>query len=100
MTRLLKTTFIAAAAAVVIGSPAFAETYLNEMGTGDLYPIVSQAAPSYVASSWRAVPTPYAVSTRRGGLAAYAMVGQTVTRHDPEFTGGGSRGYNENLNIY
>ena len=99
MTRLLKTTFIAAAAAVVIGSPAFAETYLNEMGTGDVHPIISQAAPSFVASSWQAAPT-YVGSTRRGGLRAYAMVGQTATRHDPEFTGGGSRGYNENLNIY
>jgi hypothetical protein len=97
MTRLLKTTFIAAA--VLIGPSAFAETYLNEMGTGDVHPIILQSAPAFVASSRRAAPA-YVGSTGRGGLAAYAMVGQNATRHDPEFTGGGSRGYNENLSIY
>jgi hypothetical protein len=97
MTRFLKTTFIAAAAAVVIGSPAFAETYLNEMGTGDVHPIVAQSAPSFVA--WTPSSSPQYVA-RRSGLRAYAMVGQAATRHDPALTGGGSRGYNENLGIW
>ena len=97
MTRFFKTTFIAAAAAVVIGSPAFAETYLNEMGTGDVHPIISQSAPSFVA--WAPSSSTQYVA-RRSGLRAFAMVGHQATQHDPALTGGGSRGYNENLSIY
>ena len=90
MNRLLKTALIAAAAAAVIGSPAFAETYLNEMGTGDLHPIINQ-------NSWGYGGPNYVASTRHSGLSSFAMTGG---RHGPELTGGGSRGYNEKLGIY
>ena len=94
MTRFLRTTFIAAAAAVVIGSPAFAETYLNEMGTGDVHPIMHQGA-----TSWNYAAPSYVASTRRSGLHSYAMVGSRAgNANDVALTGGGSRGYNENLN--
>jgi hypothetical protein len=91
MNKLLIATALTAAAAVAIGSPAFAETYLNEMGTGDLHPIIQQStAPSWVDAS-----------TRRSGLDAYAMVGRpTNNSNDPALTGGGSSGYNANLLIY
>ena len=101
MTRSLKLALIAAAAAVAIGSPAFAETYLNEMGTGDLHPIINQSGGrSYVAQTrYRDVTWSYA-SNRRRGLSAYAMVGPRGNGNDPRLTGGGSFGYNANLLTY
>jgi len=116
MTRFLKVTLIAAAAAVAIGSPAFAQNYLNEMGTGDLHPIINQAysrssAPSWTFASerhydrgarsyastrhhnrdsWGFVASPY------NGQRAYAMAGHRNPNH-PALTGGGSIGYNANL---
>ena len=91
MTSFLKTTVIAAVAAFAIGSPAFAETFLNEMGTGDVHPIVHQAAGANI------------VFDRAAGLRAYASVrgGRThVDPNDPTLTGGGSSGYNQMNNAY
>jgi hypothetical protein len=96
MSRLLKVTFIAATAAVVIGSPAFAGTYANEMGTGDVHPIMQQGA-----TSWNYSAPTYVASSRRSGLHSYAMVGSRIgNSNDAALTGGGSRGYNENLNSW
>jgi hypothetical protein len=101
MTKLLTTTFIAAAA-IALGSPAFAETYANEMGTGDIHPIVNQhsfAQQSFAASTYEAPR--YVASSRRSGLHSYAMVGQRWTNsNDPSRTGGGSIGYNASLYNY
>jgi hypothetical protein len=45
--KFAQSDFLAAAAAVAMGSSAFANTYLNEMGTADLHPIINQSyAPS------------------------------------------------------
>ena len=90
--RLLKTTFIAAAAVVAIASPSFAEIYLNDAGTGDIHPIILQTTASYA-------PVRYVASTRHSGLRSFAMVGGK-TSTSPELTGGGSRGYNEQLSNY
>ena len=105
MTRLLKVTLLSAAMAVAMGSSAFANTYLNEMGSGDLHPIV------YRSSSWTYASARhheksarhserYVTSTRHTGRQAYAMVGQRVNPNHPTLTGGGSIGYNANLLIY
>ena len=99
MNRLLKTTLIAAAAAAVIGSPAFAEAYLNEMGTGDVHPIIQQSGAAYVATTQYVASPRHVASTRRSGLHSFAMVGGK-TWTGPELTGGGSRGYNEQLSTY
>jgi hypothetical protein len=89
MTSFLKTTIIAATAAFAIGSPAFAETFLNEMGTGDVHPIIHQAGANIVFD-------------RAAGLRAYASVrGRThVDPNSPTLTGGGSTGYNQMNNAY
>jgi hypothetical protein len=103
MTKLLKLTFIAATAAVALGSPAFAGAYLNEMGTGDLHPIVHPHAASwgFTGSSYNdryGYNRPRHVASRRGGLHAYAMVDQQWGNpDDPALSGGGSLGYNANL---
>jgi hypothetical protein len=95
---LLAAAFIAVAA-IAMGSPAFAETYLSEMGTGDTHPIVSQQL-SYAASSYDAPR--YVASTRHKGLRSYAMAGQqpSFSSNDPSLTGGGGIGYNASLYNY
>ena len=101
MTRLLKVTFIAAAAVVGIGSSAFAQSFNPEVGTGNITPF--SYAPT---TTWT-----YVASTRydrhvasrhhHNGLGAYAMIDRRWGNpNDPSRTGGGSLGYNENLYNY
>ena len=52
MTHLFKVTFLAAAAVVAMSSLACAETYLNEMGTGDLDPIINPYSEIYGAPGY------------------------------------------------
>jgi hypothetical protein len=102
MTKTLKLTFIAAVAAVALGSPAFAETYLNEMGTGDVHPIVHTGYWNG-GGFYREPATSWSRSARRDrGLHAYAMVPDSGWRdsNHPSRTGGGSLGYNQNLLIW
>jgi hypothetical protein len=83
-----KLALIAAIAAVGIASPVFAQSFDPDMGTGNL--VASSAGPA--ASQ--------AENFTSRGLQAYAMIpsAQPVsTSIDPAATGGGSRGYNENL---
>ena len=73
-------------------SPAFAQSFDPEIGTGNVLMFNYQAT----------VPHQQA-SVRRSGVDAFAMTPRAqagVASDDPANTGGGSIGYNENLRVY
>jgi hypothetical protein len=73
-------------------SPAFAQSFDPEIGSGNVLMLNNQAS----------VPHKQA-AIRRSGFDALAMVPRVqagVTSEDPANTGGGSIGYNENLRVY
>jgi hypothetical protein len=82
-----KLALIAAIAALGIASPALAQSFDPEAGTGNLV-------------AWSAGPAAQAGNITDRGLQAYAMIppGRPVSASDEATaTGGGSRGYNEGL---
>jgi len=71
-------------------SPAFAQSFDPELGTGNVLMLNNQAT----------VPHKQA-AVRRSGIDAFAMVPRVQgASEDPANTGGGSIGYNENLRVY
>ena len=73
-------------------SPAFAQSFDPEIGTGNVLMLNNQAS----------VPHKH-TAIRRSGIDALAMVPRVqagVASEDPANTGGGSIGYNENLRVY
>lgn len=73
-------------------SPAFAQSFDPEIGTGNVLMLNSQAS----------LPHTQAV-VRRSGIDAFAMAPRVqagVASEDSANTGGGSIGYNENLRVY
>ena len=74
-------------------SPAFAQSFDPEIGTGNVLMLNNQAT----------VPHEQA-AIHRSGIDALAMAPRVqagvVTSEDPANTGGGSIGYNENLRVY
>jgi opacity protein-like surface antigen len=94
---LAKSTLIAAvAAATLIASPAFAQSFTPSSGTGN-------ATQSYFDDGGRIhLGTPsrqnQQIAIHRTGLNAFASVPRASTGvDDPAATGGGSSGYNEGL---
>ena len=73
-------------------SPAFAQSFDPEIGTGNLLMSNNQAT----------VPNKQA-AVRRSGIDALALAPRVqagIASEDPANTGGGSVGYNENLRVY
>ena len=73
-------------------SPAFAQSFDPELGTGNVLMLNNQAT----------VPHERA-AVRQSGIDAFAKVPHVqagVDSDDPANTGGGSIGYNQNLRIY
>ena len=73
-------------------SPAFAQSFDPEIGTGNVLMLNNQAT----------VPRKQA-AVRRSGIDAFAMTPRAqagVASDNPANTGGGSIGYNENLRVY
>ena len=72
-------------------SPAFAQSFDPDIGTGNVLMLNNQAT----------VPHKHA-AVRRSGIDALAMAPrlQGVASEDPASTGGGSIGYNANLRVY
>ena len=73
-------------------SPALAQSFDPEIGTGNVLTLNNQAS----------VPHEQA-TVRRSGIDTFAMVPREqagVASEDPANTGGGSIGYNENLRVY
>lgn len=103
MTKFSTLALIAAVAAAVSASPAFAQSFDPEAGTGNVVqfsyaPITPQNDGITVRQGGHS-----RMAARQNGLHAFAMVpGGRSDRdaNDPALTGGGSLGYNANLLNY
>ena len=100
MTTISKLALIAAIAAAGVASPAWAQSFDPEAGSGNVLsfsygPIAAQNDTVAVRHA-----NPGKVAARRNGLHAFAMVPRGSAdgnSNDPALTGGGSAGYNEML---
>jgi hypothetical protein len=100
MTTISKLALIAAIAAAGIASPASAQSFDPEAGSGNVVPF--SYAPIPAQNDQVAVrQTSHAkVAGRQNGLHAFARVPGGAAggdSNDPALTGGGSAGYNEML---
>ena len=83
---------ITAVAKMAFVSPAFAQSFDPEIGTGNVLMFNYQATDPHKQAA-----------VRRSGIDAFAMAPRVqagVASEDPANTGGGSIGYNEKLRIY
>jgi hypothetical protein len=83
---------ITTVAKMALVSPAFAQSFDPEIGTGNVLMLNNQTTVSHKLAA-----------VRRSGIDALAMAPRVqagVSSEDPENTGGGSIGYNENLRVY
>ena len=90
MTNKSKLILIAAVASLGIASPAFAQSFDPEAGTGN---VLALGAASPASGHER-------IAVRRSGLEAYAMIPRTQSDpsvDNPALTGGGNLGYNDHL---
>jgi hypothetical protein len=78
----------------VIATPVFAQSFsASPHGTGNVLPFAYQPT----------APQNEKVAAGRNGRDSFAMVpgpGSAINSNSPTATGGGSLGYNENLNLY
>ena len=100
MTTISKLALIAAIAAAGIASPALAQSFDPEAGSGNVVPF--SYGPDPTPSDTVAVRpgSQGKIAARRNGLHAFAMVPRGAAdgnANDPALTGGGSAGYNEML---
>jgi len=73
-------------------SPALAQSFDPETGTGNVLMLSNQATVTHEQAA-----------VRQSGIDAFAMVPRVqagVALEDPVNTGGGSIGYNQNLRVY
>ncbi len=99
MTKISTLAVIAAVATAGIASPALAQSFDPEAGSGNVVPfsyapIAAQNDPVAVRQS------SHANAARQNGLHAFAMVPRGSAgsnANDPALTGGGSAGYNQML---
>jgi hypothetical protein len=100
MTRISKFALIAAVTAV-IATPAFAQSFDPEAGTGS---VLSFSTPSMVQNGKVAArhTSQAKIAARPSGLHAFAMVSGAAgsNANNPALTGGGSTGYNQMLLQY
>jgi hypothetical protein len=102
MTRVSKLALIAAVTAV-IATPALAQSFDPEVGSGNVAPF--SYAPTVAQNNQAAAhqTSRGKIATRRSGLHAFAMVPGAASGTDsnnPALTGGGSAGYNQMLLQY
>jgi hypothetical protein len=100
MTTIAKLALIAAIAAAGIASPALAQSFDPEAGSGNVTPF--SYAPIAAQSHTAAVrqKSQGKIAARQNGLHAFAMVPRGAAdgnANNPALTGGGSAGYNEML---
>jgi hypothetical protein len=100
MTTISKLALIAAITAVGIASPAFAQSFDPEFGTGNVLPFSIEAAAPHAAVT----PGVHGkISARARGLHSFAMVPGSqpaFNSADPALAGGGSAGYNKLLETF
>jgi hypothetical protein len=86
----MKKFLITFAVLTVIATPAFAQSFDPDNGTGNVLPLKYEPTASQNGR----------IAVRQSGLNAYAMVPRAhsaLNPNDPAATGGGSLGYNEML---
>ena len=97
----LKRIVIVAAATLAITSPAFAQSFDPEEGTGNIVsgPVDQQADPVRIGPRAARFSGLYAFVPGRAGrtIMAAPRSAVTVDRNDPALTGGGSLGYNQKV---
>jgi hypothetical protein len=103
MTTISRMALIIAIAAAGIASPALAQSFDPEAGSGNVAGF--GYAPTPAQADEYAVPQSSHANTaaRQNGLHAFASVPGTSSNsgsNDPAFTGGGSAGYNQMLQQY
>jgi hypothetical protein len=100
MTTISKHALIAAIAAAGIASPALAQSFDPEAGSGNVTPFsYAQIATQNETAAVRQ-QSQGKIAARLNGLHAFAMVPRAAAggnANDPALTGGGSAGYNEML---
>jgi hypothetical protein len=90
MTNNSRLALIAAVVALGVASPALAQSFDPDAGTGNVISIGGQAVASPIKRT----------AANRQGLYAFAMVPPSQAfkdSNDPALTGGGSAGYNERV---
>jgi len=100
MNTISKLALITAIAAAGFASPALAQSFDPEAGSGNIVPF--SYAPSPAQNDIVAVrqKSQGKIAARLNGLHAFAMVPRGAAEgnaNDPALTGGGSAGYNEML---
>jgi hypothetical protein len=101
MTIISKFALIAAIASAGIASPALAQSFDPEAGSGNV--AGSGYAPTQADEYAFAQSSRAKTAARQTGLRAFARVPGTSSNsgsNDPAFTGGGSAGYNQMLQQY
>ncbi len=101
MTHFYKRAILAAVMALGIATPAFAQSFDGDWGTGNVLPFRYQTVASEGGQAI-AHPSRRIHVARRSGLDAYAMVAgrQTVSVAGAAATGGASAGYEQMLKTY
>jgi hypothetical protein len=93
MITTCKLTLVAAIAAICIASPALAQSFDPEAGSGNIV----------ASNGGQTAPQNGQTAAHRSGLQAYAMVPRqapTAGSTDPAVNGGGSTGYNDMILKY
>jgi ABC-type sugar transport system substrate-binding protein len=103
MTIISRIALIAAIAAAGIASPALAQSFEPEAGSGNVAEF--SYAPTPAQNDEYVVPQSSHAKTaaRQNGLHAFASVpgsSSNSSSNNPAFTGGGSAGYNQMLQQY
>jgi hypothetical protein len=90
-----KIAVVAAVLGLLSASPAFAQSFDNDFGTGNELPSYYDSQGGLHARNARIQSQ---VAVHRSGLSAFASIGRSGFASDePSSTGGGSIGYNEML---
>jgi hypothetical protein len=103
MTIISKFALITAIAAAGIASPALAQSFDPEAGSGNVAGFSYAPTPAQNDEFAARQSSHARTAARRNGLHAFARVPGTSSNsgpNDPAFTGGGSAGYNQMLQQY
>jgi hypothetical protein len=100
MTTISRLALIAAIAGAGIASPALAQSFDPEAGSGNVAPFSYAPIPTASDTFFARQASQGKIAARRNGLHAFAMVPRGAAggnANGPALTGGGSAGYNEML---
>jgi len=101
MITMSKLAVVATILATSIATPAFAQAFDGDYGTGNTLPSYYDQSGALHAGVAAATPVRQnRIGTRRSGLNAFAMAPSAAdSRFSPAARGGGSLGYNENMRL-